>query len=74
MALHKSLAAFLRSDEVLVPPDAVMVPLITATPSTDRLVMFTELFDPELRICTVPVAAVAETPPEPGFTDPRYLG
>ena len=74
MALHKSLAAFLRSDEVLVPPDAVMIPLITATPSTDRLVMFTEVLEPEFRICMVPVASAAATPLEPGLTVPRYLG
>ena len=74
MALHKSLAAFLRSEEVLVPPAAVMVPLITATPSTVRPVIFTEVLEPEFRICMVPVAAAAATPGELGFTEPKYLG
>ncbi len=74
MALHRSLAVFLRSEELLVPPEAVMVPLITATPSTVRLVIFTEALEPELRIRTVPVAAVTGTPLEPGLTEPKYLG
>ena len=73
MALHKSLAAFLRSELMFVPPEAVMVPLITATPSTVRPVIFTEVLEPEFRICMVPVAAAAATPLEPGFTEPKYL-
>ncbi len=74
MALDRSLAAFLRSELVFVPPEAVTVPLITATPSTVRPVIFTEVLEPEFRICMVPVAAVTGTPVEPGFTEPKYLG
>jgi hypothetical protein len=57
IALHKSSAAFLRSDEVLVPPDAVTEPLIIATPSMVTPVIPAALFEPELRIATVAVAA-----------------